>query len=70
MIAPVLPGAEDLPGLLAGKVDYIRVDRMNYSYGAWVYRQHGLQAQSTGEFFDRAIARITAECKKLGIECR
>jgi DNA repair photolyase len=36
MIAPILPHAESLPELLAGKVDYVRLDRMNYHYGDWV----------------------------------
>ena len=29
MIAPMLPGAEDLVELLKGKVDYLLIDRMN-----------------------------------------
>ncbi|HOO90887.1 MAG TPA: radical SAM protein, partial [Syntrophales bacterium] len=32
MIAPVLPGAEELIPLLDGMVDYLYVDRMNYGY--------------------------------------
>src|SRR5512137_98268 len=42
MIAPMLPGAEDLPDLLQGKVDRILLDRMNYSHADWVYRKHNL----------------------------
>jgi DNA repair photolyase len=42
MVAPVLPGAEGLAGLLNGKVDYVLVDRMNYHYADWVYRKYGL----------------------------
>src|SRR5512143_2498872 len=30
MIAPMLPEADGLPALLAGHVDYVRLDRMNY----------------------------------------
>jgi DNA repair photolyase len=30
MIAPILPGAEELPKLLAGKANRVRLDRMNY----------------------------------------
>jgi DNA repair photolyase len=37
MIAPVLPGAEGLAGLLTGKVDYVLIDRMNYHYADWIY---------------------------------
>jgi DNA repair photolyase len=32
MIAPLLPGAEALPQFLAGKVDSVIIDRMNYHY--------------------------------------
>ena len=32
MIAPILPGAQVLAQVLAGKVDYFLVDRMNYNY--------------------------------------
>jgi DNA repair photolyase len=37
MIAPMLPGAEDLAEMLNGKVDFVIVDRMNYHYADWVY---------------------------------
>ncbi len=70
MIAPILPGAEDLSGYLEGKVDYIRIDRMNYNYADWVYRKHGLEDKLSGEFFDRANREIMTACLKFGIECR
>jgi DNA repair photolyase len=54
MIAPVLPGAEGLAGLLKGKIDYVLVDRMNYHYGDWVYRKYGLEDALTDDFFERA----------------
>lgn len=68
MIAPILPGAEDLPIYLEGKVDYILVDRMNYNYADWVYRKYGLEDYLTDEFFDRANREIISAFKKLGIE--
>ncbi|HEX9090100.1 MAG TPA: radical SAM protein, partial [Anaerolineales bacterium] len=43
MIAPILPEAEYLPETLAGKVDTVLLDRMNYHYGDWVYRKYGLE---------------------------
>jgi hypothetical protein len=43
MIAPMLPGAEDLPPLLEGIVSYIRLDRMNYHNADGVYQQQGLE---------------------------
>lgn len=70
MIAPMLPGAEGLPEVLAGKVDYLLVDRMNYNYGDWVYRKYGLEDKMTDDFFSRTGRGLTSSCEKLGIECR
>jgi DNA repair photolyase len=69
MIAPMLPGAETLAKYLEGKVDYIRIDRMNYNYANWVYRKYGLEGNLSDDFFDRAGGEIIASCKKLGIDC-
>jgi len=38
---------------LAGKVDYVLIDRMNYHYADWVYRKHGLEYAMTENFFKR-----------------
>ena len=70
MIAPMLPGAEDLVALLAGKVDYLLVDRMNYGYGNWVYRKHGLEDARSDGFFERTAAELASTCEDLGIPCR
>ena len=70
MIAPLLPGAENLMKMLEGAVDYILVDRMNYHYADWVYRKHGWDDKRTDEFFRVAGDRIATECGKLGMECR
>ena len=70
MIAPMLPGAGDLPALLAGKVDYVLVDRMNYDYGNWVYRKHGLLEQRSDGFFSRTAEEISVAFATLGIPCR
>ncbi len=69
MIAPILPGAETLVPLLAGAVDYILVDRMNYHYADFIYRNHGLEEEMTEEYFTRVSKRITSDCCRLGIEC-
>jgi DNA repair photolyase len=53
MIAPVLPGAEGLAGLLKGKIDYVLIDRMNYHYADHVYRDNGLDNTLTDDFFER-----------------
>jgi len=69
MIAPILPGAERLAPLLAGTVDYILVDRMNYHYADFIYREHGLEEQMTEDYFRWVSNRITSDCTRLGIEC-
>jgi DNA repair photolyase len=58
MIAPMLPGAEDLAELLKGKVDYTVIDRMNYHYADWVYREHHLENKLTDDFFDQTRRKL------------
>ena len=58
MIAPMLPGAEALGGLLKGKVDYTVIDRMNYHYADWVYRKYGLEDKLTDGFFYRTRQKL------------
>ena len=70
MIAPMLPDSEELPALLAGKVDRLLLDRMNYTHANWIYKQHGLQDKLTDGYFDLAQRAIASECRKLGIDCR
>jgi ABC-type amino acid transport substrate-binding protein len=70
MIAPVLPGAEKLMNLLAGKVDYVLVDKMNYNYARWVYEKYGLKYALTEEFFANMGKIIEKQCQKLRIPCR
>ena len=47
MIAPMLPGAENLAEMLKGKIDYLLIDRMNYHYADWVYRKYNLEDKLT-----------------------
>ena len=61
MIAPILPGAEDLPELLAGNADSVLVDRMNYHYADWVYRKYGLERYLTEEYFDTVSALLKSQ---------
>ncbi len=70
MIAPLLPGAEKLPEMLKGKVDYILVDRMNYYYSNWVYRKHGLLDNLSDEYFNKAGEEILSRCTGEGLDCR
>jgi DNA repair photolyase len=70
MIAPLLPGAEGLMDQMAGKVDYILVDHMNYNHADAIYRKNGLMDKLSGDYFNRAANEITAACKKYAIDCQ
>ena len=70
MIAPMLPGAEDLVGILEGKVDYVILDRMNYRHADWVYARHGWRDKNTDDYFKRTGKKIADGFEKLGIDCR
>lgn len=69
MIAPILPGAGALANALAGKVDYIIVDRMNYHYADWIYRKYSLEDRLSDDFFQKTSHEIANTCKKSGIAC-
>ena len=51
MIAPLLPGAEKLTGELAGAVDFVLVDRLNYHYANRIYREHNMEWAIENRFF-------------------
>jgi DNA repair photolyase len=68
MLAPLLPGSEDLPDLLAGKVDFVILDRMNYHHADWVYRKYGLKDKNTDEYFDLVEQSLHLAFQRLGIE--
>ena len=70
MIAPILPGAEDLAGMLAGNVDNVIVDRMNYAHANKIYAKHGWRDKNSDAYFDTVGRRIAADCDRLGIGCR
>lgn len=67
MIAPMLPGAEDLPDLLAGKADHVILDRMNYHYADWVYRKYGLENKMTDEYFTLTGQILSTAFSKMGM---
>jgi DNA repair photolyase len=67
MIAPMLPGAENLAEILAGKIDRVLMDRMNYHYADWVYRKYGLEDKLTDEYFTRTERTLSTAFAKLGI---
>ncbi len=70
MIAPMLPGAEELAARLNGKVDYVLIDRMNYHYGDWVYRKHHLQSAMSDAFFVSRGEKLAADFARQHIECQ
>jgi hypothetical protein len=70
MIAPILPEAENLIPMLAGKVDYIIIDRMNYYHADKIYEKHGWKEKNTCEYFKTIGNKIINDCRKRGIECR
>ncbi|MBE0687391.1 MAG: radical SAM protein [Anaerolineaceae bacterium] len=70
MLAPLLPGCEDLPELLAGKVDFVILDRMNYGHADWVYRKYGLEDKNTDGYFDMVTQPLRQAFELLGIECK
>jgi DNA repair photolyase len=70
MIAPMLPGSENLAEILAGKIDHVILDRMNYHYADWVYRKYGLLDKMTDEYFDHTKHILSAAFNELGIRCR
>jgi DNA repair photolyase len=69
MIAPLLPGAEGLPGLLGGKVDYVLIDKMNYHHADWLYKKHGLEAGMSRDFFESKGRELASVFKQQGVEC-
>jgi DNA repair photolyase len=69
MIAPILPHAESLATMLADKVDYVRLDRMNYHYADRVYRQNGLEEYLTEAYFTPTVEALVAGFGAVGITC-
>jgi len=67
MIAPLLPKAEDLVKEIAGKVDYVLVDKMNYHYADRVYKHHSLEYAMTSEFFLQKKRELAELLKREGI---
>jgi DNA repair photolyase len=67
MIAPVLPGAEDLVTLLAGRVDHVLVDRLNYHYANRIYRENGMEWAKEEPFFLHAAEELRRGFEGQGI---
>lgn len=70
MIAPILPGAEGLPELLMGKVNYVLVDRLNYYYANKLYKKHGLAWALEESFFKQTGRKLKEDFDKAEIPCQ
>jgi DNA repair photolyase len=70
MIAPILPGTDNLAEMLAGKVDHVILDRMNYHYADWVYRKYGFEQYLTDEYFARTEQELASAFAEFGIPCQ
>ena len=70
MVAPMLPGAEELASQLSGKVDYVLIDKMNYHYGDWLYRKYQLEEAMSYDFFFLKGDELASAFTNQGIECR
>ena len=70
MVAPMLPKAEGLTTMLRRKVDYVLIDRMNYHYGDWVYREHNMESAKNDDFFFLGGKELASAFEKAGIECQ
>jgi DNA repair photolyase len=70
MIAPMLPGAEALVDMLAGKTGSVLIDRVNYHYADWVYKKYQLQEFRNDEYFSRTSRKICSDFARVGIICR
>lgn len=69
MIAPILPGTEGLPEKLAGIVDYVLVDRMNYNYADRLYLKHGLADMLDSEYFRITARALAKKFREYGTDC-
>ncbi len=70
MVAPLLPGAEGLVGMLKDRVDHVLIDRMNYHHADWVYKKYKMQWAMDAEFFYQKGKELQYAFEKAGIECQ
>jgi len=70
MIAPILPNTGALAAMLGGKVDYVLIDRMNYHYSDWVYREYKLESSMSDDFFSRTGKEVASALENQGINCQ
>jgi len=64
------PGAESLVEILAGKVDHVLIDRLNYHYADWAFKKHGMEWAMKDMFFQQKGEELRMDFEKKGIACR
>ncbi len=67
MIAPILPRSGGLIEQLAGKVDHILIDRLNYSYANRIYLENKMQWAKEDPFFLHKADQLKKGFKRQGI---
>jgi DNA repair photolyase len=70
MIAPLLPHADGLVDMLKGAVDHVLIDRYNYHYADWAYKEHGMQWAMDEDFFSKKGEELRDAFEKAGMPCR
>jgi DNA repair photolyase len=70
MIAPILPDSEGVVNALKGNVDYVILDRLNYHYADWAYKQYGLAMATKDSFFSQKGEALRKAFEKEGIPCQ
>jgi DNA repair photolyase len=70
MVAPLLPHADGLAGLLEGKVDSALIDRYNYHYADRTYKEQGLVSAMTEDFYRAEGEKLRAAFERAGIPCQ
>jgi DNA repair photolyase len=67
MIAPLLPGSDGLLEELAGKVDRLLIDRLNYFYANRIYMENHLEWAKEDSFFIQNAEELKEGFEKKGI---
>lgn len=67
MIAPILPGAEMVVDMVEGLADKVLLDKLNYHYADWVYREYGLEYARREDFFASKKRELREMLEKKGI---
>lgn len=70
MIAPLLPGSENLVNSLKGKVDHVLIDRLNYHYADGTFKKRHMEWAMEDEFFNQKGEELRAGFEKAGVSCQ